>query len=306
MVHDQLVFGDPCSGRRLPCRTRRWQAVRDAASRWSAGWAARPRAGRPAPTGRGLIGVAVLVRDAGGGLAIGLARSRRSASPRFFVILAPEGPSCRRATSSRSISACCSPRRSACRRSTCPRSRASARAAASAPRSAHWPCRSRAACSVALADRPDRAARHRDPGVDRHPGARSTPNCSSRRSPTIAAQLGRRCARGDGLPPSQDISSHPAVIVPHDPACAQAVAQLGLPLTDVAYSYPTFLPREPRRPGPARSSTTTAATTHPADPRDKLLEISRPTTIGAVPLCPDPGRSCRRMWVLRSRTLTSP
>ncbi len=120
----------------------------------------------------------------------------------------------------------------------------------------------------------------------------------------IAAQLGPvRSWRG--LPPSQNISSHPAVIVPTD-VRAQAVAQLGLPLTDVAYSYPAFLNPTAGRPGPGTLIYHDRRNDHPASPRDKLLEISRPTTVGPyryVPILADPAAG---IWVIRVEDAASP
>ena len=113
----------------------------------------------------------------------------------------------------------------------------------------------------------------------------------------IAKELGPRPS-WRGLPASQDISSHPAVIVPPT-LRAQAVAELGLPLTDVAYSYATFLDPAAGRPGPGTLIYHDRRDDDPADPRYKLLEISRPTTIGPyryVPIVADPAAG---MWVVR-------
>jgi hypothetical protein len=101
-----------------------------------------------------------------------------------------------------------------------------------------------------------------------------------------------------GLPASQAISAHPRVIVPVT-LRAQAVADLGLPLGDVAYSYRTSL-------DPVNGLPTAGAIVYhdrrdddPTDPRYSLLEISEPTTIGAyryVPILADPAAG---MWVVR-------
>lgn len=101
-----------------------------------------------------------------------------------------------------------------------------------------------------------------------------------------------------GLPPSQEISAHPLLIVPPT-LRAQAVAELDLPLTQVGYSYDIWL-------DPARGLPTAGTIVYhdrldddPADPRYQLLEIDRPTTIGRYRYVPILVDKAAGFWVLR-------
>lgn len=113
----------------------------------------------------------------------------------------------------------------------------------------------------------------------------------------ISSELGARPS-WRGLPRSQDISAHPLVIVPPT-LRAQAVADLDLPLTEVAYSYATFLDPEHGRPGAGTIIYHDRLDDSTTDPRYRLLEISQPTVIGAyryVPILAEPGAG---FWVVR-------
>jgi hypothetical protein len=102
-----------------------------------------------------------------------------------------------------------------------------------------------------------------------------------------------------GRPASKAISAHPLVIVPPT-LRAQAVADLDLPLTEVAYSYARSL-------NPALGLPTAGTIIYHdrlddapvSAPRYKQLEIDRPTIIGAnryVPILVD---ATAGFWVLR-------
>lgn len=102
-----------------------------------------------------------------------------------------------------------------------------------------------------------------------------------------------------GLPVGTSISAHPLVIVPPT-LRAQAVADLGLPLTEVAYSYAQWLDPAAGRPSAGTIVYHDRLDDAPvSDPRYRQLEIGEPTTIGAVryvPILVDPAAG---LWVLR-------
>jgi hypothetical protein len=102
-----------------------------------------------------------------------------------------------------------------------------------------------------------------------------------------------------GLPASKAISAHPLVIVPPT-LRAQAVADLDLPLTEVAYSYSRSL-------NPALGLPTAGTIIYHdrlddapvSAPRYKLLEIDEPTIIGAYRYVPILVDAAAGFWVLR-------
>lgn len=108
-----------------------------------------------------------------------------------------------------------------------------------------------------------------------------------------------------GLPASRAISAHPLVIVPPT-LRAQAVADLDLPLTEVAYSYDTWL-------DPARGLPTAGAIIYhdrlddaPSDPRYQQLEIDQPTTIGRSRYVPILVDKAAGFWVVRVEEAATP
>ncbi len=120
----------------------------------------------------------------------------------------------------------------------------------------------------------------------------------------IDAALGPRPS-WRGLPPGRDIADHPLVIVPPT-LRAQGVADLGLPLTDVAYSYETFLDPAKGRPTPGTYIYHDRLDDDQADPRYKLLEISQPTVIGGSRYVPILVDEAAGLWVLRVENATAP
>ncbi len=101
-----------------------------------------------------------------------------------------------------------------------------------------------------------------------------------------------------GLPPSRTIADHPLVIMPPT-LRAQGVADLDLPLTQVAYSYHPFLDPSNGKPIPGTLIYHDRLDDDPSDLRYKVLEINQPTDIGGfryVPILVDAGAG---IWVLR-------
>jgi hypothetical protein len=101
------------------------------------------------------------------------------------------------------------------------------------------------------------------------------------------------------LPPGQGFSPNPLVIVPTT-LRAQAVTDLDLPLTEVAYSSSVaFFDPFNGKPGAGTIIYHDRIDDDPNDERYKPLEISQPTTIGAVryvPILTDPAAG---IWVVR-------
>jgi hypothetical protein len=102
-----------------------------------------------------------------------------------------------------------------------------------------------------------------------------------------------------GLPPSKAVSAHPMVIVPPT-LRAQAVADLDLPLPEVAYSYARWLDPSAGLPTAGTIVYHDRLDDAPVSaPRYQLLEIDRATTIGRhryVPILVDKAAG---FWVLR-------
>jgi hypothetical protein len=99
--------------------------------------------------------------------------------------------------------------------------------------------------------------------------------------------------------PSKAISDHPLLIVPPT-LRAQAVADLDLPLTEVAYSsYATWL--DPTRGLPIAGTIVYHDRLDDAlsDPRYQPLEIDQPTTIGAFRYVPILVDKAAGFWVIR-------
>lgn len=109
-----------------------------------------------------------------------------------------------------------------------------------------------------------------------------------------------------GLPASKAISAHPLVIVPPT-LRAQAVADLDLPLTEVAYSYARSL-----NPALGLPSAGTIVYHDRLDdapissPRYTQLEIDRPTVIGAYRYVPILVDARAGFWVLRVEDAVTP
>lgn len=101
-----------------------------------------------------------------------------------------------------------------------------------------------------------------------------------------------------GLPASQAISTHPLVVMPST-LRAQGVADLDLPLTDVAYSLAAFLDPANGKPPPGTIVYHDRLDDDPTDPRYKLLEISQPTLIGGSRYVPILVDEAAGIWVLR-------
>ncbi len=108
-----------------------------------------------------------------------------------------------------------------------------------------------------------------------------------------------------GQPASRGFAAHPLLIVP--PALrAQAVAELDLPLTDVAYSYAPQL-------DPARGRPTAGTIVYhdrlgdsTSDPRYAFLEIDRPTIIDGLRYVPLLVDRTAGIWVLRVESTGTP
>ncbi len=121
----------------------------------------------------------------------------------------------------------------------------------------------------------------------------------------IDAKLGSRPS-WHGLPPSQDISARPLAIVPTR-LRAQAVADLRLPLPEVAYStLATALDPANGKPAPGTFIYHDRLDDDPADPRYQLLEIDQPTVIGGSRYVPILVDKAAGMWVLRVEDAASP
>lgn len=102
-----------------------------------------------------------------------------------------------------------------------------------------------------------------------------------------------------GLPASTAISDHPLVIVPSR-LRAQAVADLDLPLTEVAYSYARWLNPAHGRPTAGTIVYHDRLDDAPlSDPRYQQLEIDQPTIIGAYRYVPILVDAAAGLWVLR-------
>ena len=109
-----------------------------------------------------------------------------------------------------------------------------------------------------------------------------------------------------GLPASKAISAHPLVIVPPT-LRAQAVADLDLPLTEVAYSYARSL-------NPALGLPTAGTIVYHdrlddapvSSPRYTQLEIDQPTDIGAYRYVPILVDARAGFWVLRVEDAATP
>jgi hypothetical protein len=100
-----------------------------------------------------------------------------------------------------------------------------------------------------------------------------------------------------GAPASTSISSRPLVVVPAA-IRAQAVVDLDLPLTEVAYSYGTWLKPVAGRPGPGAFIYHDALADKPS-PRYTAVEIDHPTEIGGQRLVPVLVRAGDGLWVVR-------
>jgi hypothetical protein len=105
-------------------------------------------------------------------------------------------------------------------------------------------------------------------------------------------------------PASRAIDAHPLVIVPPR-IRAQAVVDLGLPLTSVAYSYPTWLDPAAGKPGAG-----TIVYHDRLDDRDdgvhRPLEIDQPTVIGNLRYVPILSDAADGFWVVRVEDISTP
>ncbi|MEA2536640.1 MAG: hypothetical protein QOF11_874 [Chloroflexota bacterium] len=107
------------------------------------------------------------------------------------------------------------------------------------------------------------------------------------------------------LPPSGTISDHPLLIVPPT-LRAQAVADLDLPLTEVAYSYETWLDPLQGKPTAGTIVYHDRLDDHPGDPRYSLVEIDRPTIIGSYRYVPILVDKTAGLWVVRVEAASPP
>ena len=86
---------------------------------------------------------------------------------------------------------------------------------------------------------------------------------------------------------------------------AQAVADLDLPLSQVAYSYGTWLKPIDGRPGPGAFIYHDRLADKPS-PRYTAVEIDRPTEIGGQRFVPILVDKAAGFWVLRVEALSAP
>ena len=108
-----------------------------------------------------------------------------------------------------------------------------------------------------------------------------------------------------GLPRSKAVSAHPLVIVPPT-LRAQAVADLDLPLTEVAYSYATWLDPASGLPTPGTIIYHDRLDDAPVSaPRYQVLEVDQPTIIGKYRYVPILVDKAAGFWVLRVEDATT-